>query len=65
VSTTKLGNAKSDEMTIDELVSFFDINLVFCFITKLQRAFKCSLRFRLDDIITMISLVNQYANSFA
>ena len=64
-ATVEVGDLESHRMTVDKLVSFLELDLVGRFVAHLDGALKRGATLSLDDIFTMLSFVNKYADTIS
>lgn len=56
----EIGNFKTDGMAVNQLMGFFELDLVFGFVAKFKRAIKCGLCLGFNNIIATVGFINQY-----
>ena len=60
MSAVKVSNLETDGMAVNQLMGFFELNLVFGFVAKFKCAVKCSLCLGFNNIIATIGFINQH-----
>lgn len=63
MSAVKVSNLETDGMAVNQLMGFFEFNLVFGFVAKFKRAVKCGFGLGFNDIVTTVGFINQYLDT--
>lgn len=56
---TKVGNLKTNSVTIDQLMSFFKFNLIFSSVAHFHSTIQCCFAFSLYNIVAMVGFIHQ------
>lgn len=56
----EIGDLEPDGMAVDQLMGFFELDLVFGFFALLERAFERGFGFGFDNIRAAVGFVNQH-----
>lgn len=64
MSSAQIGDLQANRMAINQLVRFFQFNLVFGAVTQFQRAFQSCFRFSLDDVVAAVGFIDKHPQRF-